>query len=572
MNLLQSLLASWKNHNKRTTFVVCLFLFTAFAILTLKPLWISHGWPLNHDTNDFALRTRVYEQHYRFHDFFPIWSSRDNQGFGSPQPALYHKLFYVISAPLFAVTGKMKIALVLPMLLFFVVGAFGMYRLLQFLGARRSTCIAGGICLIAAKYTVTNWLIRGALSEFSAAMIIPWALFYFMVSLKENRISYGLAISLALIFLAHSVMGYFLILLFSAVFLVFLGIRRNHLTGLLFKSLFKSALVFGFLVGPSVWLTLAVGRDYDMQRFLTLPSHPCHQFPALMRFFWDDLFVFGSQLNLYPVQLDLPPFLFAVAGFATLLFSGRIFGKAIENRWEMASPLMPLVAIGLLTFVLLTPLSAYFYNHFPGAAYIQFPWRLLGLLGPIVIALGLYFAEKSAAFWNFNNGVVFCTLLMVVLCGGFSPMLYGNLPLEHSIDRPLEWVCFSHDNEYTPKGVPLPPPSDESIVSEAKAKGCAITYEEPEEETRLRVFLTDSAAAASIQLPIYVSPLHIVRVFNGEGTLVQQTTLGKSPTAGICSVEVPQGKARVEVEMPDLGKFLKWAAVLISHKDAKAQR
>jgi len=168
--------------------------------------------------------------------------------------------------------------------------------------------------------------------------------------------------------------------------------------------------------------------------------------------------------------------------------------------------------------------------------------------------------------------VALCTISMVMLCGGISPILYGNLPLESSIDRPLEGVCFSQFDEYVPKTAPLPPVTAESLLSEAKAKGCSIAYEQQEEETRRMVFLTDSTAATNIQLPVYVSPLHIVRVFNGEGALVQQTTLGTSPTAGICSVEVPQGKGRVEVEMPDLGKFLKWCAVFVSRKDAKAQR
>ena len=563
MNPLQSLLASWKNHNRCTTFVVCLVLFTAFSLLTLKPLWLGHGWPKNHEINAFALRTRVYEQHYRLHDFVPLWSSTDNNGLGSAMPALYHKLFYLLSGPLFLVTGKMKIALLLPILFFLLVGAFGMYRLLQLLGASRATCIAGGLCLIAAKYTVTNWLIRGAVAEFSAAMLIPWALSYLLSSLNENRVRTGLAVALALIFLAHSVMGYYLGLLFALLFLVAIVVRKIRLTGGLLGSALKAALVFALLVGPALLLIATFGPNYDMQRILAPPNHPCSQFSPLIRYFWDEEFVFGSDWHIYSIQLDLPPLLFGIAGLGSLLFLGKR-----AHKGGIAAPVLPLVALGLAAFLLQTRLSAPFYNQVPGAAYLQFPWRLLGLLAPVVIATGLYFAEKSAALWGRAGGVALCTLSMVLLCGGIAPVLYGNLPLETCIDSPLEDVCFSQLNEYVPKTVPLPAATAEAIVNAAQAKGCSIAYQKQNVEVRRAVFEVTSTAPATLDLPLYVSPLHSVKVFNGEGTLLRQTT----PAAGLCTVEVPEGKARVEVEMPDVRKLFQWWAAVVSRKDAKAQR
>ena len=564
MNPLQSLLDSWNRHDKRATFAICLALFTAFAILTLKPLWIEHGWPKNHEINAFALRTRVYAEHYRLHDAIPLWSSTDNNGLGSAMPALYHKLFYLFSGPLFLITGKMKLALLAPILFFLLVGAFGMYRLLELLGASRATCIAGGICLIAAKYTVTNWMIRAALAEFSAAMLIPWALYFLLSSLNENRVRKGGAVTLALIFLAHSVMGYYLGLLFALLFLGSLAVGKIRLTKKLLGSVLGAALVF---VGPALLLIATFGPCYDMARILEPPNHPCCQFSALIRYFWDEHFVFGSDWMIYSIQLDLPPLLLSVAGFGSLWFLGKR-----AQKWEIAAPVLPLVVLGLLAFLLQTRLSAPFYNHFPGAAYLQFPWRLLGLMSPVLIAIGLYLAEKVSLLGNPARGVALCTCAMVLLCGGISPLLYGNLPLETSIDSPLQEVCFSQLDEYIPKTVPLPPVSKEVLVNAAKAKGCSIEYKKPDGETRRAVFEIQSASATRLDLPVYVTPLHVVKVFNGEGVLLQQTTLGTSPAAGLCTVELPEGKARVEVEMPDMGKLFKWWAAVASRKEAKAQR
>ena len=559
MSLISVLLASWKRHDRRTTFAVCLLLFSAFSLATLKPLWISQGWPKNHEGFAFAVRTRIYEQHYRLHEIIPLWSCVDNQGFGSPMPVMYHKLFYSLSGPLYFATGNLKASVVLPVFLFLLVGAFGMFRLLQVLGASRATGIAAGICLIAARYTATNWLIRGALAEFSAAMLIPWALYYFLRSLHENRVRIGLAVSITLIFLGHSVIGYYLGLLFSALFLVSIVVRHTRLTGEFLGSTLKAGLIFGLLVAPFLIAMATFAPDYDMKRIVAAPYHPCLNFPDLRRFFWDDLFVFGSNWAAYSVQLDLPPLLFGIGGLVGLIFFGNR-GK----KWETAGPILPLVALGIAAFFLQTQYAAPFYDHVPGAAYLQFPWRLLGLLTPVVIATGLYFAEKGTGVLSGGGGVAWCSGSMALLCGGFFPTLYGNLPPGADLDAPLVNICFSSGAfEYIPKSVPLPPKTEEAILSNAKAKGCSISYQKPDREVRRMVFKLNSSSEATIELPLYVTPLHIVKVFNAKGDLIHQTKLGSLSAAGICTVEVPEGKARVDIEMPDLKKLFKfWAARL----------
>jgi len=67
-----------------------------FSSLTLLPLY-QGGWPLNHEHDSFANRTIIFAQHAVAGDVLPVWSTLDNAGFGSPQPALYHKLYSIVT-------------------------------------------------------------------------------------------------------------------------------------------------------------------------------------------------------------------------------------------------------------------------------------------------------------------------------------------------------------------------------------------------------------------------------------------------------------------------------------------
>lgn len=297
-----------------------LAVFGVFAGLTLVPLWGQAGWPQNHEFNWFAQRTQIYAQHYSFFDFLPIWSSVDNESFGSPLPLFYHKLFYVVSASLLNLTGVMKAALVIAILIFLVAGAFGMYCTLRALGASREACLVGGLSIIFAKYTVTNWLVRGALAEFSAAMLVPWALLYLIRTVQEERVHPGLAASLGLIFLGHSVMCFYLLLLFSVTILVLLAVRRIRLGIFSAKSLLPPIAVFLALVGPYLLAMSALSGDYDMGRIVPERLHPNNQFQPLGRYFWDGLWSFGDNWDGYTVQIDFPPMAIMTAGLLGILF------------------------------------------------------------------------------------------------------------------------------------------------------------------------------------------------------------------------------------------------------------
>ena len=532
-----------------------LTVFSVFAGLSLAPLWSHAGWPLNHEFLGFAVRTQIYAQHYSFLDFLPVWSSLDNEGFGSPQPLFYHKLFYVVSASLLSFTGSMKASLVMAILIFLVTGAFGMYYILRALGASRDAGVAGGLSIIVAKYSVTDWLIRGALAELSAAMLVPWALLYFIRTVQEERVHPGLAVSLGLIFLGHSVICFYLVLLFSVTMLVLLAVRRIRPGILSARSLLLPTAVFLALVGPSFLAMSVLSGDYDMGRIITERYHPNSQFQPLGRYLWDSLWSFGESWEGFTVQIDLPPMLLITAGLLGILLNNQTCVTTRGQRRVTLMPVLPLFLLGALALLLQSSVSAPFYAHFPGAKFIQFPWRLLAVITPVVIAIGLYLAEKT--FPPRLAGIVLAIYLviMVTICGAFAPIKYQRFP---NLDYLPGRVNFSMADEYVPKAAPLPAPTRERVLAGAETAGCYIDHSLAIEEVKQMQFRISCVRPALLALPIFASRLHSIAVFHHDGTSRPGTCEAAPGFPGLCGVAVPAGQSMVQVEMPSYQAVVRW--------------
>jgi hypothetical protein len=246
------------------------------SFASLWHLWHGTGWPTNHESLSWGLRTLVYVRHFAWFDLLPIWSTADGWGFGSPQPLLYLKLFYLVAAVLATVSGSLKVGLVCALLVFLTAGAVGTYLTLHSLGATRGAALAAGGCLVLANYIVTNWLVRGALAEASAAMVVPWLFLFFSRTLQSGRMRVGLGVSIALLWLGHSVLAYFSVLLLGAAYVVLATSGAAPWSVLSPRAAWPA--IAACLVLATPWLVpLAIlGPDYDVSRILAFPYRPIH--------------------------------------------------------------------------------------------------------------------------------------------------------------------------------------------------------------------------------------------------------------------------------------------------------
>jgi hypothetical protein len=518
--------------------------FATVAVMTLCPVWghLDAGWPFSHEGPAFAQRTLIYAEHFRSFDFAPIWSSADNDGFGSPMPLMYHKLFYLVAAPLFLATGSMNAGLLLALFAMLVVGALGMYRLMNALGASALGATFAGTALIVANYTVTNWMVRGNVAEMSAAMMVPWVLEAFMRSMAQRRVTVGLGTSLALVWLGHSVLAYFLALLLAAAFLLCLPVKITTWSMLDPRWLWRPVAVFAGVLLPFVVPMLVVGRDYQFDRILTPPFLPEYQFRPLGWYVWDTHWHFGRTVAGLTLQLD-PPMLALAAVGAIVVFSR--FGHGATR--ELGARVFPIAVVFLLALVLQLPWTARLYHWIPGALYIQFPWRLLAVMTPTLIATAIYLADRGLQgdVRMFSLGAA--SAWMLATCGAFVPIQDPRL----SLTAPsVAGASFSGFREYEPASAPPRQQMLDAMARYWRHLECDVQRIDPPGEERLEVsWRTRCARGSVVPLPIYASGIHRV-ISSGFARSQSCAALAAFPTA--CGATVTSGDNVVTVRMPTL--------------------
>lgn len=527
---------------RRTLAAALTFGLLAFA--TVRPLWAEPGWPEGHEGTIFGLRTQVYLRHLSWGDVAPIWSSADAAGFGTPFPLLYHKLFYLMAAPIALATGSMQGALVATVLVLLVAGAAGTYRLVRALDGSRFAAIVAGCAVITANYTVTDWLIRGALAELSGAMVLPWVLAAFVRSLRRGRMTAGFGFGTAMLWLGHSTLAYFTVLLLALSYLLLAMRGRAPWSVLDPRTAWRAALVGIAIVGPYAAAMGIVAPHYELTRILEYPYTPEHQFRRLDWYFLYRGWTWGADWEGFTTVLDYP-LLAALAG-----------AMLARRRWRPTSPHgIPLSWVMLpaaLALLLQLHVSLPFYRLVPGADFIQFPWRLLALITPALAAAAAVLLHRSlpAEYARLALGAV--AAWMVLACGAFAPIQYGRLP----IDTALEGRTFSAFREYEPRDAPDLTTLPTRIADAWQTAGCKVTpRNRTTDEVSTAVYSIVCAQEATVPLPLYASPLHVVF---SERDRTPRPCVEVADIPAVCGIAVPGGDSTVSVELPRLGAVVSW--------------
>src|SRR5580704_434965 len=71
------------------------------AALILSLVGRKSGWPQGGQYFNELLLVPIYAAHFRHLDFFPVWSSSDGLGLGSPVLLFYQKAFFYVSGVVF---------------------------------------------------------------------------------------------------------------------------------------------------------------------------------------------------------------------------------------------------------------------------------------------------------------------------------------------------------------------------------------------------------------------------------------------------------------------------------------
>ncbi len=522
--------------------------------MTLAPVWRDAGWPMSHEGPGFLQRTLVYARHVAAWDLMPIWSSSDAFGFGSPMPLMYHKLFYLVAGPLALLTGSLRFADVSTVALMLTVGAAGMFATARALQASPLAATVAGLSLIGANYTVTSWLVRGAVAEHSAMMVLPWVLYFFVASIRDGRLHVGMGAALGLMWLGHSVLAFYVGLLVATAGLVLMLARVAPWTLLNPRTAWPALLVLVVIISPYLAIMTMVAPAYDFSRILGPTFLPVDNFQPVSRYLWDRYWQFGRTESGLTVQLDVP--MLALGALAIAHLVRRVFLGAGTPAVKTLRLAAPILMVGVLAWLLQLPQANAFYEAIPGALYIQFPWRLLAVLTPALILSAVCLADVALpAHWR-QSALCIAATWMLAGSGAFVPIHDHRMG---DVDRvSLTNVTFSGFREYEPAAAPPVASSNTEILARWREAGCTFERRMPERETIVVDFDASCPRTTTLPLPIYNSPLHAVDT-GASGRRVRCQPLDGFPT--LCGVTVPMGSSILSVQLPTVGAALSRAVL-----------
>jgi hypothetical protein len=538
-------------HNKN---LLAYFLYILLSFVIVYPLAYPGAWPANHESQAFLIRTALYLAHFKSGEI-PIWSSLDNFGFGSPQPILYHKLFYYFSGIGYALSEPDIKPVIIFMIGFWLfVGACGAYRICREAGCDNRLSFFAGMMLVSANYTTTNWLVRGAVAEFSAAMLVPWALAEFIQSLRQNKFRLQLSTSIIFLFLAHSVLAFYLALIFAIVTIIFLSSKRIGVNFILSAHSFCSLTLIILACGPILFLMFRMGDGYDMSRILSLPYLPNYQLKPLLSYFYDDWRWDGrTTWEIYTVAIDTPIIALTIIALGMFIF----LRKRLPVKFFDSASITVLTLSMAISLFFQTKYAGFFYTAFPMANYIQFPWRLMAVITPTCIFLPVIVIGKIQSVGHFRNGcffVVSCfALWMFAYNGSFSPIVHSHFPTkDFRYYSSIQELSFSVFQEYVPTSFN----GDlrnlySNVLNSMGNEECTVKTKEPRTESVSRKYIVSCRNKNTVVLPEFSSRFHKLKINHSSDKKCE----ARHDFPALCAITVNMGENEIEVFYPHLGSI-----------------
>jgi hypothetical protein len=409
-------------------------LVAAAAVLVLSPVLGRSGWPLTEGSTAPLLLVQIYASHFRHLDFFPVWSSSDALGMGSPVLLYYHRTFFYVAGLLLAWGDLgLKAAVVTTIGLFLFVGAYGMRLALKVVTDNQLFCTVGSLGFLFTNYVFTDWLFpRGDLAEFSGVMLVPWLLYWCLVFVKDQRFSYLLIPIMVLLVNTHSAIA--LTALFALVVALATFLWRAGSAGLraVLPRMAISLVAITVLLAPLLIAELRLSQYYDPQTKNTgFGFAVSQQFASFGSYFVDGSYRWFAVNSHNFVQIDYAlwvPIALAVAGYLTHWARTRRSPAWWSGARRTQAPVLAFLVGSLVVYLFLQlRLSLFVYRIIPPLQVTNFPWRMLAFVTPIALVLVVVLADSLQQ--SFRHRAVWGAI-----AGGWLASLIALSPLTSSVD------------------------------------------------------------------------------------------------------------------------------------------
>lgn len=402
--------------------LLALLLLACAAAAILLPLW-SPGIP---NPGDFLMSVhRIYELAGAWENgiFYPRFGLDLNFGYTAPLFQYYPPLASYIGLAFHqAGLGFIAAAKAVASLSLLLAG-WGAYIYTAALLKNRFAALVAASSYLLSPYLLMVIYERGALSESLTWAILPWLAWATQRYSVTPRRSYGLAVAalVALTLLGHNATALFVAPLAAVYAAVLAGMARDG------RALLRTAGAFILGAGLSAFYWAPALLEMNLTKSTEFMFSGGTSIEANVKLL--TTFAQSSLVVLYAgperFRFALWPLLAALAGVIGLLVARR---QRPPQLWFW-------VAVLGVTTLLQLDLSLPFWQHVPFVRYIQFPWRLYGIISfSTAVLFGAFFADVRLA----RRGNAWRPLLAIGLLTLFAWLSATNL----RPDRLPIWETF----------------------------------------------------------------------------------------------------------------------------------
>lgn len=398
------------------------------TVILWLPLISKAGWPQSHELRSAALRTQTYAEHFSTGDFFPVWAINDASGYGTPMPFYYHKTFYYFSGAILLLLDSMKLALGLSVAAVLFIGAVGMYRLALYISCLKSVSIVASLLFITSNYVFINWLLRGAVAELTAMMLMPFVIYWSLKILNDGRFSYGIVPLFLLLIYSHNVIALYALIIPVTAIIACVLTGKAKLGYIIRRSAISSVFLL-LLIMPWILAGWVLGADYNPASITAEGFTPREQtVPASSYIVPRPIVWLSDWQSLVDTQIGVT--ILIPLGVVLVAFSILPVLKWKKVRTHRKASLTLLSTLTLIYFFLLTSHATFLYEKLAFLSVIQFPWRLLSIITPMVIVLGIILFKEVDTRFNREAQKKWRMGLLVLVFGSITcSSIYGYSPI-----------------------------------------------------------------------------------------------------------------------------------------------
>tara|TARA_R110000782_G_scaffold18459_2_gene50772 strand:- start:649 stop:2385 length:1737 start_codon:yes stop_codon:yes gene_type:complete len=387
--------------------VVVLLSFMFFCYIALYSLFEYDTWIECQEFERYQELIDAFREAFLAGKYYPRWLPEFYGGYGYPTFVYYQPGYFFLCLPLSLIFENTAFAMKLSVLILLMFSGFGTYLFAKEI-VDKKTAVFLGFCFILTPYISVEIFVRGALSELTGMLLTPWPL-YFLVRMHRETNSnlkwrfsfFGLTLSLFFIVISHPIvaMFYYPAFVLCAVYFFFNSKERTTLGVGVVLALFT-----GTIVSSPYWYGVLHMKPFVNFDALVDGYYQSQNHTVFVRQLFSRVFEFGDSIPLSSAdtmsfQLGAPFFILAVLGFILNRknnFQKLVFGIYMTLIFLMLNAAKPFWSLDMMT------------------RFVQFPWRLLAIIGifQIISMSGLSVLSKH------NVVKKYYTVFLVVLFFG----------------------------------------------------------------------------------------------------------------------------------------------------------